>query len=33
MCGACDPYKSIPKIHEFFAPEKLNISEQKRGVR
>jgi S-adenosylmethionine decarboxylase len=33
MCGACDPDKSIPKIHEFFAPEKLNISEQKRGVR
>jgi S-adenosylmethionine decarboxylase len=33
MCGACDPYKSIPKIRNFFSPDKLNVSEQKRGVR
>ena len=33
MCGGGDPYKSIPKIRDFFAPDKLNVSEQKRGVR
>ena len=33
MCGACDPYNSIPKIRDFFSPDKLNVSEQKRGVR
>ena len=33
MCGACDPYNSIPKIRDFFSPDKLNVSEQRRGVR
>ena len=32
MCGACDPYKSIPKLREFFAPENMNVSERKRGL-
>lgn len=32
MCGACDPFKSIPKLREFFSPESLNVSEQKRGM-
>jgi S-adenosylmethionine decarboxylase len=32
MCGSCDPYKSIPKLREFFSPDKMNISEQKRGL-
>jgi len=32
MCGSCDPYKSIPKLREFFAPEQMDVSEQKRGL-
>jgi S-adenosylmethionine decarboxylase len=32
MCGSCDPYKSISKLREFFAPKNMNVSEQKRGL-
>ena len=32
MCGACDPYKSVPVLREAFRPAAVQISEQKRGV-
>ena len=32
MCGACDPYKSVPVLREAFRPGAVQISEQKRGV-
>ena len=32
MCGACDPYKSIPVIKQAFEPATVQLSEQKRGV-
>lgn len=31
MCGACDPYKSIPLLQESFAPSDMNVEEQRRG--
>jgi S-adenosylmethionine decarboxylase len=32
MCGACDPYKSIPVLRRAFAPGNVQLSEQKRGI-
>lgn len=31
MCGACDPYLSIPVLKEAFAPRSIHIDEQRRG--
>jgi S-adenosylmethionine decarboxylase len=31
MCGCCDPYLSIPILREAFAPERVDIDEQRRG--
>ena len=32
MCGACDPYKSIPVIEAAFGAERVVLSEQRRGL-
>ncbi len=32
MCGACDPYKSIPAIEAAFSAERVVLSEQRRGL-
>ena len=32
MCGACDPYESVPALKEAFKPETFNLSEQRRGL-
>jgi S-adenosylmethionine decarboxylase len=32
MCGACDPYRSIPVLREAFAPSDLRVDEQRRGI-
>lgn len=32
MCGACDPYDSIPAIKQAFRPERVLLGEQKRGM-
>ena len=31
MCGACDPYLSIPVLKEAFRPERVQLDEQRRG--
>ena len=31
MCGACDPHLSIPILKAAFAPERIDIDEQRRG--
>src|SRR4029077_1224035 len=32
MCGACDPYHSVPVLKEVFAPKSILLSEQRRGL-
>jgi S-adenosylmethionine decarboxylase len=32
MCGCCDPYKVIPFLQAAFAPERIEVDEQRRGV-
>lgn len=32
MCGACDPYKSVPVLRQAFLPQSVQLSEQRRGV-
>ncbi len=32
MCGACDPYDSLPALKAAFAPETVNLNEQRRGL-
>jgi S-adenosylmethionine decarboxylase len=32
MCGSCDPYSSLPILKEYFTPEGIQISENKRGI-
>jgi S-adenosylmethionine decarboxylase len=32
VCGAADPYKSIPVLRQAFQPGTIQVSEQKRGV-
>ncbi len=32
MCGACDPYRSIPVIEAAFRPDSMDIGEQRRGL-
>jgi S-adenosylmethionine decarboxylase len=31
MCGACDPYESIPALKAAFQPKTVNLDEQRRG--
>ncbi|MDR3536712.1 MAG: adenosylmethionine decarboxylase [Acetobacteraceae bacterium] len=31
MCGACDPYDSLPALKAAFAPRTFNLEEQRRG--
>jgi S-adenosylmethionine decarboxylase len=32
MCGACDPYKSLPVLREAFRPTSIHLGEQRRGL-
>lgn len=32
MCGACNPYHSVPVLKEVFAPKSILLSEQRRGL-
>ncbi len=32
VCGACDPYKSIPVLRRAFKPESIQLAEHKRGL-
>ena len=32
MCGACDPYDSIPSLRDALAPERMELSEHRRGL-
>jgi S-adenosylmethionine decarboxylase len=31
MCGACDPYLSVPVLKSAFSPERVDLDEQRRG--
>ena len=31
MCGCCDPYLAIPVLKRAFAPQRVDIDEQRRG--
>jgi S-adenosylmethionine decarboxylase len=31
MCGACDPHLSVPVLQAAFAPERMDVDEQRRG--
>ena len=32
MCGACDPYRSVPVIEAAFRPRSMELNEQRRGL-
>jgi S-adenosylmethionine decarboxylase len=32
MCGACDPYQSLPVLKAAFQPASIQLSEQRRGL-
>jgi len=32
MCGACDPYRSLPVLKAAFSPTAIQLSEQRRGL-
>jgi S-adenosylmethionine decarboxylase len=32
MCGACDPYRSLPVLKETFRPNSIQLAEQRRGL-
>ncbi len=32
MCGACDPHKALPVLRAAFAPETMDVREEKRGA-
>jgi S-adenosylmethionine decarboxylase len=32
VCGVCDPYEAIPVLREAFRPERVQLTEQKRGL-
>jgi S-adenosylmethionine decarboxylase len=32
MCGACDPYRSVPLLEAAFRPRSIQLSEQRRGL-
>jgi S-adenosylmethionine decarboxylase len=31
MCGACDPYLSLPVLERAFRPDRMGVDEQRRG--
>lgn len=31
LCGKCDPHKALPVLKEAFLPEKVRVSEHRRG--
>jgi S-adenosylmethionine decarboxylase len=31
MCGACDPYASLPVLRRAFSPARVEVGEQRRG--
>jgi S-adenosylmethionine decarboxylase len=31
MCGACDPYASLPILRQAFSPGRVEVGEQRRG--
>ena len=31
MCGACDPRDTIPVLHDAFRPDRLDVTEERRG--
>jgi S-adenosylmethionine decarboxylase len=31
MCGACDPHLSVPVLRRAFAPDRVDLDEQRRG--
>jgi S-adenosylmethionine decarboxylase len=32
LCGPCDPYRMLPVLQEYLAPERMVVSELKRGT-
>jgi len=32
MCGACDPYRSLPVIEAAFGPASMQVHEERRGL-
>jgi S-adenosylmethionine decarboxylase len=32
MCGACNPYHSVPALRSAFRPQTVNLDEQRRGL-
>ncbi len=32
VCGDCDPYKAIPVLRRAFTPDRIQVSEYKRGL-
>ncbi len=32
MCGACDPFQSIPVLKRVFTPQHITLGEQRRGL-
>lgn len=32
-CGSSNPYKAIPVLRDSFAPERIQVTEQKRGIK
>ena len=32
VCGECDPYKALPALKRGFLPERVQLSEHKRGL-
>ena len=32
MCGACDPYDSLPVLKAAFAPREITLNEERRGL-
>lgn len=33
MCGACDPHRAVPVLRACFAPQRIQVTEQRRGTR
>jgi S-adenosylmethionine decarboxylase len=31
MCGTCDPHRALPVLREFFSPERMKVTETRRG--
>ena len=32
MCGACNPYRSLPVLKQTFRPKSILLAEQRRGL-